>query len=34
MVIELTFVLLLMVNGERAEYTAYSSLSDCLAVRS
>jgi len=33
MVIELTFVLLLMVNGERAEYTAYSSLSDCLAVR-
>ena len=33
MVIELTFVLLLMVNGERVEYTAYSSLSDCLSVR-
>lgn len=31
--IELTFVLLLVMGGERIEYTPYSSLSECLAVR-
>ena len=31
--IELTFGLLLVVGGERIEYTPYSSLSECLAVR-
>jgi hypothetical protein len=32
-VVELTFVLLLMMNGERVEYTPYQSLSECLSVR-
>ena len=31
--IEVTFVLLLMMNGERVEYTPYQSLSECLSVR-
>jgi hypothetical protein len=31
--IEVTFVLLLMMNGERVEYTPYDSLSQCLSVR-
>lgn len=31
--VELTFVLLLMMNGERVEYTPYQSLSECLSVR-
>jgi len=31
--IELTFVLLLMIDGETVEYTPYQSLSECLAVR-
>jgi len=31
--IELTFVLLLMIDGEKVEYTPYQSLSECLAVR-
>lgn len=31
--IELTFVLLLVVNGEKVEYTPYQSLSECLSVR-
>ena len=33
MVIELTFVLLLMVSGERLEFTPYDSLSECLSTR-
>jgi hypothetical protein len=32
-VVELTFVLLLMMNGEKVEYTPYQSLSQCLSVR-
>jgi hypothetical protein len=32
-VIELTFVLLLVIGGERAEYTPYTSLSECLSTR-
>ena len=31
--IELTFVLLLVMNGEKVEYTPYQSLSECLSVR-
>ena len=31
--IELTFVLLLTMGGERLEYTPYQSLSECLSVR-
>lgn len=31
--IEVTFVLLLMMNGEKMEYTPYQSLSECLSVR-
>ena len=33
MVIELTFVLLLVMGGEKVEYTPYQSLSECLSVR-
>jgi hypothetical protein len=32
-VVELTFVLLLVMNGEKVEYTPYQSLSECLSVR-
>ena len=32
-VIELTFVLLLVMNGEKVEYTPYKSLAECLSVR-
>jgi len=32
-VVELTFVLLLVMNGEKVEYTPYDSLSQCLSVR-
>jgi len=32
-VIELTFVLLLVMGGEKVEYTPYDSLSQCLSVR-
>jgi len=32
-VIELTFVLLLVMGGEKVEYTPYQSLSECLSVR-
>lgn len=31
--IELTFVLLLVMGGEKVEYTPYKSLSECLSVR-
>tara|TARA_R100000278_G_C5472316_1_gene164915 strand:+ start:695 stop:904 length:210 start_codon:yes stop_codon:yes gene_type:complete len=31
--VELTFVLLLVMNGEKMEYTPYKSLSECLSVR-
>ena len=31
--IEATFVLLLVMGGERVEYTPYVSLSECLSVR-
>lgn len=31
--VELTFVLLLVMNGEKVEYTPYQSLSECLSVR-
>ncbi len=31
--VELTFVLLLVMNGEKMEYTPYRSLSECLSVR-
>lgn len=33
MAIELTFVLLLVMGGERIEYTPYQSLSECLSVK-
>jgi hypothetical protein len=33
MVVELTFVLLLVMGGEKVEYTPYQSLSECLSVR-
>ena len=33
MVVELTFVLLLVMSGEKIEYTPYQSLSECLSVR-
>jgi hypothetical protein len=33
MVTELTFVLLLVVSGERMEFTPYSNLSECLSTR-
>jgi hypothetical protein len=32
-VVELTFVLLLVMGGEKIEYTPYQSLSECLSVR-
>ena len=32
--VELTFVLLLVMGGEKVEYTPYQSLSECLSVRS
>jgi hypothetical protein len=32
-VVELTFVLLLVMGGEKVEYTPYQSLSECLSVR-
>ena len=32
-VVELTFVLLLVMNGEKMEYTPYKSLAECLSVR-
>ena len=31
--VELTFVLLLVMNGEKVEYTPHDSLSECLAIR-
>ena len=31
--VELTFVLLLVMSGEKVEYTPYQSLSECLSVR-
>ena len=31
--VEVTFVLLLMIGGEKTEYPPYKSLSECLAVR-
>ena len=31
--VELTFVLLLVMGGEKVEYTPYESLSECLSVR-
>ena len=31
--VELTFVLLLVMGGEKVEYTPYKSLSECLSVR-
>ena len=31
--VELTFVLLLVIGGEKVEYTPYGSLSECLSVR-
>ena len=30
---ELTFVLLLVMGGEKVEYTPYQSLGECLSVR-
>ena len=33
MVTELTFVLLLVVSGERMEFTPYNNLSECLSTR-
>ena len=33
MVVELTFVLLLMVSGERLEFTPYDNLSECLSTK-
>ena len=33
MMVELTFVLLLVMGGEKVEYTPYQSLSECLSVR-
>jgi len=32
-VVEVTFVLLLVMGGERIEYTPYESLGECLSVR-
>jgi len=32
-VVELTFVLLLVMGGEKVEYTPYKSLAQCLSVR-
>ena len=31
--VELTFVLLLVMGGEKIEYTPYQSLGECLSVR-
>jgi len=31
--IEMTFVLLLTISGEKIEYTPYASLSECLSTR-
>ena len=31
--VELTFVLLLVMGGEKVKYTPYQSLSECLSVR-
>ena len=31
--VALTFVLLLVMGGEKVEYTQYQSLSECLSVR-
>lgn len=31
--VELTFVLLLVMGGEKVEYTPYKSLAECLSVR-
>ena len=31
--VELTFVLLLVMGGEKVEYTPYQSLSECLSIR-
>ena len=31
--VELTFVLLLVMGGEKVEYTPYKSLVECLSVR-
>ena len=31
--VELAFVLLLVMGGEKVEYTPYKSLSECLSVR-
>lgn len=31
--VELTFVLLLVMGGEKVEYTPYKSLAQCLSVR-
>ena len=31
--VELTFVLFLVMGGEKVEYTPYQSLSECLSVR-
>ena len=31
--VELTFVLLLVMGGEKVEYIPYQSLSECLSVR-
>ncbi len=31
--VELTFVLLLVMGGEKVEYTPYQSLGECLSVR-
>lgn len=31
--VELTFVLLLVMGGEKVEYTPYKSLGECLSVR-
>jgi len=33
MVTELTFVLLLVVSGERMEFTPYNNLSECLSTK-
>ena len=33
MVTELTFVLLLVVSGERMEFTPYANLSECLSTK-
>ena len=31
--VDLTFVLLVVMGGEKVEYTPYQSLSECLSVR-